>query len=97
LHVHVSGQVGTVTYQWIKDGVDKLNETLDTYEVDSVTEDDEGWYSCRVEDESKGVRTTEPVLIRVFPEGSMPVAGVLGLGILLTACGLGAVKLLRRK
>jgi hypothetical protein len=93
----VEGGGGTITYQWIKDDGDLLHETNDTYEKDSVTTDDEGAYQCRVTVEAKTVYLTPPIHILVFLAGELPVAGLAGLALLLTACGFGAVKLLRRK
>ena len=89
LSVGVAKTAGDVSYQWKKDGVYLHGETLDTYTVDAVTFDDEGWYSCRVTDESKGVLETEPVFVEVFPAGSLPAAHAWALAVAITLCILG--------
>ena len=86
LSVGVAGTVGEVSYQWKKDGVYLHGETFDTYTTDAVTPDDEGWYGVRVSDETKGVLETDPVLVRVFAAGSLPVTETAGLCILALAC-----------
>ena len=85
LTVSVAGTVGEVEYQWIKDGFDLPGEAYDTYEVDSLTLGDRGWYSVRVTDESKGVFATEPVLVNVLAAGTLPATGLLALSVLAAA------------
>ncbi len=48
--VGVSGGIGTLTYQWYKDGVEIPDATLDTLELASLAAEDAAAYSCRVRD-----------------------------------------------
>lgn len=98
LSVEVEGTVGEVTYQWIKDGVALAEENFYAYHVESVTVDDAGWYCCRVWDESKGVRTTDPVHVQVYPEGALPAAAFGGLCLAALAClAAGAFAIARKR
>ncbi len=97
LRVVCGGTMGGVTYQWIRDGDDISGETNAQLDIASLTEADQGWYTCRVTDESKGVFTFVPIFIEVFPEGSLPVASLAGLGIAVLAfLGVGVRAGLRR-
>jgi len=78
LSVTVACPVGEVAYQWIKDGEDLPGEVLGTYEVESLTLEHQGWYSCRVTDEGKTVYETPAVLVTVT-EIPLPAAGIAGL------------------
>ena len=97
LAVDVAGAVGDVTFQWIKDGAPIPDETSSLYYVDALTPIDEGWYSCRVTDESKGVAETDPVYVRVYAEGSLPAAALAGLAALCGLIGLAGVVAARRR
>ena len=97
LNVAVSGTVGEVSYQWVRDGLILLGGTSSTYTVDPVTACDEGWYSVRVQDQSKGARATPPVQILVFPEGGLPVAGVVGLILSIAGVCASALIIPRRR
>ncbi len=81
--------VGSVSYQWTKDSVPISGAAYETYHVDALNVEDSGWYGCQVTDESKAVLDLAPVLIQVFPEGSLPVGGIAGvaaLAILTASC-----------
>ena len=87
------GGVSGVSYQWIKNGTALAGETFDSFTVYPVGVNDAGSYCCRVRDQSKGVRTTTPVEIRVYPKSALPAATIpvltLGaLSLLVGACGL---------
>lgn len=98
LQVSVTGAVAPVHYQWIKDNSDLFGETDDTFAIDNLTLDDEGWYSCRVEDASKGTRETPPANVQVFPADSLPAPGIAGLLLAGSACVvLGGRRILQRK
>jgi hypothetical protein len=96
LRVAVAGTVGSVTYQWRKDGADLPGETWSSYGIDSLGLDDTGWYSCRVTDGGKSVRETDPVHVQVFPMGSLPAMGVAGLCLLAAASFSSGVRALCR-
>jgi hypothetical protein len=74
LTVMFPGAIGETSYAWYKDGAPLTGETDAILQVESLTLDDSGWYSCRVSDEGKGLYETDPVLISVFPQGSLPIA-----------------------
>jgi ELWxxDGT repeat protein len=97
LTVECAGGVGELSYQWIKDGVEIDGATDPTYHVDSVIQDDEGSYTCRVTDATKTIYETEPALIEVFEEGEMPAAGPLTLILMAAACAIGAARTILRK
>ena len=97
LTVGVSGAVGEVSYQWIKDGAAIAGAITAEFEIETVAADDTGWYCCRAWDQSKGVRTTEPVFVRVYAEDSLPV-GAAGLCLAALGClSLGALSIIRRR
>lgn len=96
LEVGVAGTVGTVDYQWIKDGVDLSGATTSVYEVASLAEADSGWYSCRVTDDSKEAFTTTPVHIEVFPALPVTDTAAVLLGVALVCVGFIVVGRLRR-
>jgi len=90
--------VGTLTYQWSKDGGDLTGETGESLVIVGVDAGDEGIYRVTVEDESG-----EPPLVstgadvRIFAPGVLPLAGYVGLGFLASACALTGVAVIRRK
>jgi len=98
LEVGVAGTYGNLGYQWFLDEVAIADATLPEYTMDPVTPDDEGWYSCQVTDEAKAVHETPSALVQVFPPGSLPVMGLVGLCIVAVACMVaGALIILRRE
>ena len=89
----VPGLVEPATYQWTKDAVPLLDNTSNPNRIDAVTLDAAGWYGCQVTDGSKTRHDLAPVLIQVFPEGSLPAASPIVL--FLTAVGCVAIALVR--
>jgi hypothetical protein len=87
---------GTVTYQWRKNGVDLPGETGTSLTITDLTADDAGTYVCRVTDESKAIFDSPGVVIQVFPEGALPVGGVVGVLVLLAAFGVVGMRRFRR-
>jgi len=97
LWVEAGNAQGDVTYQWSKDSADLPGETHYVYEVASLAKADEGWYSCRVTDESKAVYQTPPVFVQVA-EVPVPAAGCLALSVSVAALlGLGRRAVRRRR
>jgi len=90
--------IGTLSYQWSKDGGDLTGETGESLVIVGVDAGDEGIYRVTVEDESG-----DPPLVstgadvRVFAPGVLPLTGCVGLGFLASACALTGVAVIRRK
>jgi PKD repeat protein len=98
LSADVVGAVGDLSYQWQKNGEDITGATDATYDFGgSLTSDNSGSYTCVVNDESKAELILGPFVISVFPAGSLPVAGIVGLGLLLGASVFGARFVLKKK
>ncbi len=83
--------------QWSKDGSELSGENALTLTFPAVTLEDAGSYQLTIADESKGLFTSSPFVLNVIPEGGVPVAGGLGLGILASICALGGATVIRRK
>lgn len=97
LRVACRSTAGGLTYQWVKDTFEIPDANSPTYQVEELTEDDEGWYSCRVTDASKAVHETTPVFIEVFPTGTLPAATTPTLCLMALACTLWGVRRICRK
>lgn len=87
------------TYQWFKNGAPVADATGSSLVFAPVELTDAGTYSCEVNIPDKAtVFLTDPTVLTVLPEGSLPVAGGMGLALLAGACALaGAVGIRRRK
>jgi hypothetical protein len=90
--------IGTLSYQWSKDGGDLTGETGSSLTVVGVAGADEGVYRVTVQDESGD----DPMVstgadVRIFGAGVLPLAGYVGLGILASACALTGAAVIRRK
>ncbi|HOV74529.1 MAG TPA: hypothetical protein PK967_11215 [Candidatus Hydrogenedentes bacterium] len=88
--------VSGVTYQWLKDGVPLPSGTGPVYSVEMLGEGHAGAYSCLIEETSKALHETNRVQIKVFPAGSLPVSGIMGILVLAAGCTIGACRCLRR-
>jgi hypothetical protein len=90
------GLTGKGVYQWTKDGAPIPDATANAYHIASLIEADAGWYGCQITP-AQEVFTPQPVPILVFPEGSLPAAGYLGIGLAaFAALALGLAALHRR-
>lgn len=87
------------TFQWFKGGTPVDDATGSSLVFAPVTLANAGTYACEVNIPDKAtVFLTDPVILTVLPEGSLPVAGGMGLALLAGACALaGAVGIRRRK
>ena len=66
-------------------------------QFDPVLEEDEGTYTCLFNDGTKEVLLTDEFHLVVLDPDVLPVAGIVGLGVLVTACAVaGAVRVRRR-
>jgi len=97
LSVECAGGIGTLSYQWYKDGAPIDDATDATFVVESLTEDDEGSYTCRVTDAAKTIYETDPALIEVFAEGELPAAGPVAIVVMAAGCAAWGVRRLLRK
>jgi hypothetical protein len=97
LEVGLQGAVGQVTYRWLKDSLAIPDATDETFTIPSLTFEDQGWYSCRVTDESKAEHETPPVFIQVFAAGSLPMRPVGAATAIGLLCLTVAVLALRRR
>jgi hypothetical protein len=97
LNVACAGYIGSISYQGFKDGALLDGATSPEFRIDSLTEDDEGWYTCRVTDTAKAIHQTEPIFVEVFEEGSLPAAGPLALLALAAACTIATANAIKRK
>jgi C1A family cysteine protease len=98
LQVLVTGTLGEAHYQWMKDGEELPGQTTNVYDIPFLTTDHEGWYTCRVTDDWVKTQHEAPLaLIRVFPAGSLPVAGAAAGAIVGALCMItGAFLAVRR-
>ncbi|NLV42542.1 MAG: hypothetical protein GXY15_15120 [Candidatus Hydrogenedentes bacterium] len=100
LRIAFVGMTGEgATFQWFKGGAPITDATGSSLVFDPVTVADAGSYSCELNIPDKAtVFLTDPAVLTVLPEGSLPVAGGMGLALLAGACALaGAVGIRRRK
>ena len=59
-YAQVSGGIGTLQYQWMWNGTPETGATAPLYQFGPLTTAHTGSYTCRIEDESEVVVTTEP-------------------------------------
>ncbi len=104
LYVTVRNATPPVTYQWYKDGdalplADAHYTGVDSDRLvvhpplDPIA--DSGAYWCVIEDASDGAKTlvtTQPIMVQVFPEGALPVAGLVALTALGAALALAGAR-----
>lgn len=83
--------------QWKKDGSDIGGETGATFAIEGAVVADSGSYTLDFDDGTKAIVTSNPVGVAIFPAGSLPVSGLLGLTLLGTGLLAGGVALVRRK
>jgi len=77
---------GFIGHQWRKDGYVLFPRRLDYLTLSSVSEEDAGWYSCLVTDDT-GTTMSQAAYLNVVPEGAMPTAGPVALLILVAVLG----------
>jgi hypothetical protein len=84
-------------WKWMKDGAEIVGATDRELVFDPVKVSDEGSYTVEYNDGTKVIQTTDPFILEVQPEGSVPVAGLAGLALLVGAGALGGVRVIRRR
>jgi len=65
--------------------------------IDPVTETDEGYYQVEVWVGAGDHIQSPPRLVEVVPVGTIPVAGALGLSVLIGSCMVAGAVAVRRK
>jgi len=86
-----------IRYQWIKDGSPLAGVTTDMLHIEAIAPSDEAAYTCQITDQYDASFTADPVLIRVFASGSLPVCGLGGCAIMTLGCLLAGWRLLIRR
>ncbi|MFP4501430.1 MAG: hypothetical protein ACLFTT_10565 [Candidatus Hydrogenedentota bacterium] len=106
LRLRVADGITPLSTQWQKlvggEFQDLTGETGTSLIFDAITLDDEGFYRAviTVDDGTKAIVELESsaFFLNVVPEGELPLAGGLGLGLLAGVCAIaGAASLRRRK
>lgn len=97
LRVELKDLVAPYSIQWTKNGEDIDGATGNRLVIRDVTTADAGVYQCVVTDSSKGIYASATVTVQILPEGTIPVAGGIGLAVITTLCSAGGVLVLRRR
>ncbi len=103
ISVSVAGAVGSLTYQWRKEGVLQGGKAFDpipganaaTLVVNPVVADSEGLYVCTASDAVTSVDS--PIFTLAQPAPPVPVAGLFGLAVAAVSIGLGTIFIMRRR
>lgn len=100
----VTGGAPPVTFQWTRGGSDVVDggrisgAQTDTLTIDPLVEGDSGTYVLEVtEDDGKALFLSPDLVLTVLAAGSLPAAGLLGLGLLAGAFALIGMLYLRRR
>jgi len=89
---------GTIEYQWSKVGVgDLVGENGPTLTLDPVAGSDEGYYQVEVWVGAGDHIQSPERFVDVVAPGTIPVAGAVGLGALVTACAVAGAVAIQRK
>ncbi len=95
-YVRVTGGAGIETYTWKKDGTPLAEpDPPHMLVIDEAAPEDEGEYTCIVQEDTTIVE--KKGYLDVVAPGTLPVGGMLGLGLLAAACALGGACVLRRR
>jgi len=90
--------VGDIQYQWMKKDLGEIpGATSERFTIESLALTDTGIYWCVVTDQSKGIYETDRAYVVVFPTGSLPAAGMIGLFTAVSVCVLAGAFAIARK
>lgn len=88
---------GVGPYGWTLDGA-PVGGNTPTLDFLPLAAGDGGTYRVTFDDGSKAPNTSDPYFVELLASGTtLPVAGLLGLGLLASACAMGGATVLRRK
>ena len=93
--VATTGGYLPLSYEWRKNGGAIAGAMDPSYTLDPLTMDDAGTYTVQVFDYNTDIEISDAAVLTVTP--GVPVAGLMGLGVLCTAFVLGGAALIRRK
>jgi len=100
----LTAPAGAYSYQWRFNGLamedtERITGTNSrVLSFNPVLEEDAGIYTCVMDDGmGKAFSETAPYVLEVLAEGSLPVAGVIGLGLLTALTAIGGIVIGRRK
>jgi hypothetical protein len=96
MRVVLTAPTGT-SYQWKEHGEQLIGETAQTLVFDPVAESDAGEYTVVYDTGTKELQETALFVLDVLPAGSLPVSGLVGLGLLGAAMVTGGAAYVRRK
>ena len=82
-------------HQWRLDGVDIPGANNSQLNLNPVQQADEGTYTVAYDD-GTGPQETDPFLLEVKSQGTVPVAGLTGLASLVALLALGGKSALKR-
>jgi hypothetical protein len=89
---------GATPWQWSLDDGELSGETNQTLSFGALALGDDGKYTATYEDGAKAIVTSSPFYLGVLPAATtIPVSGLIGLGLLAGACAMGGAAVLRRK
>ncbi len=101
LSVVFSGITGSPEYLWKHDGGDSFGDVTGvdtaTLTINNVGPTDGGTYILTGIDEAKGTFESGPIVLVVAPPDSLPVAGMVGLGVLAVSCLMGGAVAFRKR
>lgn len=78
LCVQANPALGEVAFEWLKDGMSATGQNNACYVKELVSEEDTGWYVCRMTTTSKAVFETAPAYVLICPVGSLPSTHLAG-------------------
>jgi len=95
--ISVTGGIGTLTYQWQKDGGDVTGATQSVLVLGPpLAVSDEGAYSCNISDTNESISSNTAALSGVIVCNMMPLAGIAGLALLASMLAAAGARRVRK-
>jgi hypothetical protein len=95
--VIATGGFAPLTYEWLKDGDVRTTSTDNRYMIPHVQMSDAGKYRALIWDANTMALESDEAMLTVIEDEDLPVAGIVGVVLLVGAYVLGGVVALRRK